>query len=428
MDTITLDNIDLSTIPPDIANIPEKIGYLSEIGLNYGWGPTSMLEWVMEHFHIYAGLPWWGSIAATAVLLRVVLFPLYLRASDVTARQSALVPVTKPINDKMSAAQRAQNTQEVMLAWQQLRAIRAKAGISFSAQFAPIIFQGIFGYCGFKLLRAASFLPVPAFATDGPLWLSDLTVPDPYLLLPIAMGGCIHLLARIGGETGAQAMTPGMKNAMLYVMPVIIALLTGWQPGAVCVWFAAGGALGIAQSLSLQRPAVRKFFGIAPLYRPPKGQEYKNPVQAWAEANLSGDRKAVKETVEVKGTSRPAFEAAAGKNEEFMRPTYQSPNLRRTPSARAASTAASESLEDSGEMILPSTAPPKQEGVFDKASKAYTSFRGRIQDEVRERTEEKERGDVDKRMRAESEKRARLSQRQNRSQSQRMSGGRQGGR
>jgi YidC/Oxa1 family membrane protein insertase len=53
-------------------------------------------------------------------------------------------------------------------------------------------------------------------------------------------------------------------------MPGLILLVTGWQPGAVCVWFAAGGALGIMQSLALRRHAMRELLMIAPFYKPRK--------------------------------------------------------------------------------------------------------------------------------------------------------------
>ncbi|KAK5682958.1 hypothetical protein LTS10_004486 [Elasticomyces elasticus] len=272
--TITLDDIDLSAY--DISQIPEKIGYLHEIGLNWWYGPTSTLEYILEHIHIYSGMPWWGSMACTAVLVRCVLFPFYLRSSDSMARQAALVSITKPIQDLMTQAQRNKDTQAMQMHWMQLAAVRKRAGIKLTSQFAPMILQGILGFCGFKLIRAMAALPVPAFRDGGFLWLTDLTVPDPYGILPICMAGAIHLLVRLGGESGAApagAMPPGMQNFMLYGMPGIVMLIMAWQPGALVWWFTVNGALGMMQALALQRAPVRRYFGLAPLYKPPKDQE-----------------------------------------------------------------------------------------------------------------------------------------------------------
>ena len=103
VDTITIDT-------PDISAIPDTIGYLKALGLDYERGPTSMLQWTVEHFHVGLGLPWLGAIAATSIVLRLVLLPFYFRSSDTMARQTALVSVTKPITDRTQEARKSGNS------------------------------------------------------------------------------------------------------------------------------------------------------------------------------------------------------------------------------------------------------------------------------------------------------------------------------
>lgn len=317
-----MDNIDLTTAA-DISQIPEKIGYLHEIGLTWGYGPTSMIEWTLEHIHIYSGMPWWGSIACTAVALRLLTFPFYLKASDVTARQSALVSVTNPITARIKEMQRQKNNDAVVQATRELMATRKAAGISFRGQFAPVVMQGILGFCGFKLLRALSTLPVPGFRDGGFLWLSDLTVSDPWGIMPILMGASVHLLIRLGGESGAQnldAMTSNMRNMMLYAMPGVIILIMSWQPGALCVWFAASGALGMGQAIMLQRPAVRRFFNIAPLYKPTKQESAEsNPLKALMDGlRPGGPPQRLRPSIDMGGR---------GRNGPYTQSQWQAPNL-----------------------------------------------------------------------------------------------------
>lgn len=359
IDTITIDT-------PEIVAIPDTIGYLHALGIDYGWGPSSMLQWTIEHLHVWGGLPWWGAIAATSVILRIVLLPMYFKSSDVMARQQALTSVTKPISDRMAEARKTGDNTELRNAWVQLRTVRKQAGISFSAQFAPMIVQGVFGYCGLKLLRAAAAIPVPAFKSEGFLWLQDLTVPDPYLILPVLMGGVIHLLVRFGGETGAapanNPMMPQIRNFMLYGMPFVICLGTGWLPGAVVVWFAAGGLLGVAQAQLLRQAKVREFVGISQMYKPPAGQEDLGPMHALMER---WSAKTKKNTIDVKGTVKDSTHGTAaagrtaskgmGKNEVFMRPTYQQPNLRFTSPTRGASSSSPHEVFESNSP--PASAP-----------------------------------------------------------------------
>lgn len=402
IDTISLDDIDLTTV----ADIPEQIGYLHALGLNYGYGATSTLEWIIEHLHVVGGLPWWGSIATTAVILRFFLFPLYVRASDNQARTQAISSVLKPVNERMQAAQRSGDRNAVLMAFQEQRMIRKNAGLSFGKQFLPMLVQGYFAYCGFRLIRAMVSVPVPALKTEGPLWLQDLTLSDPYLGLPLMMAATVHFLIRMGGESGAQEssqISPGMQKFMLWGMPGIIVFAMGYQSAALCVWFAAGGAMGIMQAMLLRRPRVRELLGIAPLYKPMKSEQSENMLGTML--NPFGRKPKSEHTTTVR---RPS---TGGKNAAFMNPTYQSPNLRRTTADRpfkargevidvvaktSTTTTASSSPKSApqptpastadSDMVQPN-APPRQ-GVLDQATKSFNNLKNWSRDKMKGTKEE----------------------------------------
>lgn len=154
------------------------------MGLDYGWGPTSTVERLLEYMHIYSGTSWWVSIGLTVLVIRLAIFKLYINAQDTSARVAAIKPVTKELEDKMREA-RMNRDQQAMLAVQaQKSAINRKFGIKLSATFMPLVFQIPLGFGTFRLMRGMAYLPVPGFDEGGPLWLSDLTVPDPYYIMP----------------------------------------------------------------------------------------------------------------------------------------------------------------------------------------------------------------------------------------------------
>ena len=53
----------------------EHIGYLHSLGLDYGYGPTSMVQWLLELVHIWTGTPWWAALIITAITIRAAFIP-----------------------------------------------------------------------------------------------------------------------------------------------------------------------------------------------------------------------------------------------------------------------------------------------------------------------------------------------------------------
>jgi len=177
-------------------NIPEHIGYLKSLGLDYGYGPTALMEWALEHIHIFAGTPWWISIALTAVLVRTVLFKPYVDAAENASKMARIMPITKPITDRMTAASKAGDTDTMLKLRGELQMINKRAGVKFYKSFVPMV-QVFAGYGTFVLLRAMSKLPVPGLETGGTMWFYNLTIPDPYFILPMATAGVLHWVLRV---------------------------------------------------------------------------------------------------------------------------------------------------------------------------------------------------------------------------------------
>lgn len=179
-----------------IEEIPEKIGYLKELGLDYGWGPSSFMEWFIEHIHIYSGLPWWASIAAAGLLVRLAIFHPSIKAADNAAK-------TGPLKDQILELRKLR-----MLSLQQgrhLEASKAKVDldelyktndIKMWRNFVPLI-QIPLGFGTFRVLRGMSELPVPAYATEQIAWIQDMTSSDPYFVLPILTTAFLYLSLKV---------------------------------------------------------------------------------------------------------------------------------------------------------------------------------------------------------------------------------------
>lgn len=185
---------DLSDL--DITQIPEKIGYLKELGLDFGWGPSSIIEWTIEHIHIWSGLPWWASIVGTGLLLRLALLKPMMDASDTSAKIQNLKHLSTPLRASMMYYAREGNNAEVMKIRAQMQDLHNKHGVKPWKAFVPML-QIPFGYGCFRVVRGMSALPVPGLAGESVGWLKDLTVADPYFILPAATAAFMYLSFRV---------------------------------------------------------------------------------------------------------------------------------------------------------------------------------------------------------------------------------------
>jgi len=150
----------------------------------------------MEHIHVLAGTPWWVSIALTAVAVRIILFKPYLDAADNAARLATIAEFTKPIQAKMTASIRANDTNEHMKQRGELMMLQKRAGVKMWKSFVPGL-QMITGYGTFFLLRAMAKLPVPGLETGGGLWFTNLTIPDPYYVLPATAAFVMYRVLKV---------------------------------------------------------------------------------------------------------------------------------------------------------------------------------------------------------------------------------------
>ncbi len=186
-----------SVTTSDFSSVTEHIGYLKDLGLDYGWGPTAFVETLLEHVHVWTGTPWWASIVLTAVFVRLVMFKAYVNASDTSARLAIITPLVKPIQARISAAKAARDRQAMLAATAEIQDTYRSAGVQLWRLAVPML-QIPLGFGTFRLMRGMADLPVPGLDTQGLLWLQDLTLSDPLFILPIVTAGAFHYTFKVG--------------------------------------------------------------------------------------------------------------------------------------------------------------------------------------------------------------------------------------
>ena len=180
----------------DITSIPERIGYLKELGLDYGWGPTAMMQYIIEHLHVWGGLPWWASVVGAGLLIRLALLKPMVDASDTSARLNNAKHIVGPLRNEMIAYGRQSKQLEVQQKRAEIQQVYAERGIKLSKTFIPML-QVPLGYGIFRSVRGMGSLPVPSLSDESFLWLNDLTVADPLYILPLATSFLMYLTFKV---------------------------------------------------------------------------------------------------------------------------------------------------------------------------------------------------------------------------------------
>ncbi|ETN44719.1 uncharacterized protein HMPREF1541_10389 [Cyphellophora europaea CBS 101466] len=248
----------------DISQIPERIGYLTEVcGLQYWYGFTSSVQWVMEHIHVWGGVPWSVTIIATAVLIKLSFFNFNLMANRSGTKMREIQPYLQPLKEDYKAAAMRGDRQEAMRLGKQVRALSRESGIKAWHGFLPLI-QIPFTFGGFRTLRNAADLPVPSMEAESFLWLDSLAVSDPYILPAIIGIMTYRGLNKQIANMGANNPGAGMMVIFKYILPVVSVLFCHYQLLAVQIWFLSQTLLTQLQLTLLNNDTFRSRFGLGP--------------------------------------------------------------------------------------------------------------------------------------------------------------------
>lgn len=240
----------------------DQVGYLQLIGLGSGWGPTLMIENLLELTHVYTGLPWWATIIAGTFIVRGCMVPIYIKSSANMAKMSKV----KPQLDLLMEEIKTGDNEDKMLAMRKRNKLFKEHGIKTSHSFLPIL-QVPVAYGFFQATRKMAEYPVEGFSTQGAYWFEDLTQVDPYLGLQVFTALVVTGMIRLGGETGAQAMNPMVKKVMTW-LPFASILITQSMSSAVVLYFAANAVFSFIQTTILKNKHFRKLAKLPPIEAP----------------------------------------------------------------------------------------------------------------------------------------------------------------
>jgi YidC/Oxa1 family membrane protein insertase len=213
----------LSTVTDIFLNANEVVeyGWFGSIAKIMGKGINFIYRQILN----YGNYGW--AIVLFTLFLKILLFPLTYTSSVSMAKMQTLQPKVKAIkkkykNQKDPEQRKAMNT-EMMALYKQEKVNPAGGCLPLLLQL-PILW-------GFFRLLAVS---ISVHHEPWMLWIDDLSLKDPYYILPILMGVTQIILQKMSPSTG----TEGVQKKMMYIMPVVIVFFVMNLPsGLTLYWF-----------------------------------------------------------------------------------------------------------------------------------------------------------------------------------------------
>jgi YidC/Oxa1 family membrane protein insertase len=93
-------------------------------------------------------------------------------------------------------------------------------------------------------LYASLSTNIELFHAPFTLWWQDLSSPDPYYVLPIALGALMFIQQKM---TPSAAMDPVQAKMMMYMMPAMMMSFMLFLPAGLCIYILTNSALSIGQ-------------------------------------------------------------------------------------------------------------------------------------------------------------------------------------
>ncbi|HWG77048.1 MAG TPA: membrane protein insertase YidC [Steroidobacteraceae bacterium] len=194
------------------------------------------LFWLLEKVH--AGIGNWGvAIIIVTLLLKLVLYPL----SETSYRSMAKMKTLAP---RINSLKETYKDDREKLAKAQMELYK-KEKINPVAGCLPMLIQVPVFFAWYYVLRDSVELhQAPLF-----LWITDLSVRDPYFVLPILMAVAMFIQTKY---FSAPASDAAQQKIMLF-MPVAMSATFAFFPSGLVLYYLTNTVLGVLQQWNINR-------------------------------------------------------------------------------------------------------------------------------------------------------------------------------
>lgn len=234
---------------------------LTSLGLG-GWSPSGLLQHLLDSTQYLTNLPWWATIVLVTCGIRLALAPLLVYVQGNSIRLSNIQPQMQGMLADLEYAKSTGNQQEMQRSAVQVRKLLSDNNCSpFRSLLLPAVQMPVFLSFYFALDGLAK-AKLPALTTGGFGWVQDLTLADPYYVLPITSSLMTLLVLETGAETGTTAMNQTSQARLVKNILRGVTVLAAWFvsgfPSAVLLYWTTTNTFSLLQLLALRTRFMKR--------------------------------------------------------------------------------------------------------------------------------------------------------------------------
>jgi YidC/Oxa1 family membrane protein insertase len=233
-----------STPVPTLSGAPQDLRALVNFGF-FGVIARPLFLWLKWTYEKIVG-NWGWAIAVQTLIINLALLPLRISSMKSALKMQKIQPHMNAIKEKYKKySMRDPRRQEMN---QEIGELMKREGVSPLGGCLPLVIQMPFLFAYYSMLGAALDLRHAHW-----LWIHDLSSPDPYLILPIAIVITMLFTQRMTPQAG---MDPSQQKMMNVLMPVMMGVISYRLAAGLCLYWSEGNLIMIVQQIVLNRTSL----------------------------------------------------------------------------------------------------------------------------------------------------------------------------
>ncbi|MFI5101806.1 MAG: membrane protein insertase YidC [Terriglobales bacterium] len=200
------------------------------------------LKWMYNH--IVANWGW--AILLQTLVINLALLPLRLTQMKSMLKMQRVAPQIKAIQEKykkysLRDPKKAEMNEEIS-------ALYKREGVNPAGGCLPLVIQMPFLFAYYRMLNVAMDLRHAPW-----MWVHDLSAPDPWHILPVAIIVTMLVMQRMTPQAG---MDPAQQKMMNIMMPGMLGIMSWNLPAGLGLYWSAGQLIGIVQQAVMNRTSL----------------------------------------------------------------------------------------------------------------------------------------------------------------------------